>query len=86
MRSRCCSLADGVGEDEATGSAAICSPRRPGASCEIRQGEGSLLDARPLGDGWAEVGGRVVLDEVRELELCASLPRRSHAERERSAR
>jgi hypothetical protein len=32
----------------------------------IRQGEGSLLRARPLGGGWAEVGGRVALDEVRE--------------------
>jgi hypothetical protein len=32
----------------------------------IRQGEGSLLRARSLGDGWAEVGGRVVLDELRD--------------------
>jgi hypothetical protein len=32
----------------------------------IDQGEGSLLRARPLGDGWAEVGGRCVLDEIRD--------------------
>jgi hypothetical protein len=35
----------------------------------IRQGEGSLLRARPLGDGWAEVGGRCVLDEARDYEV-----------------
>lgn len=66
VRSRCWSLADGVGEDEATGSAAImlaAALRRP---LRIRQGRGSLLHAAPLGKGRAEVGGRVVLDEVRE--------------------
>ena len=35
----------------------------------IHQGEGSLLHARPLGDGRAEVGGRVVLDEVRAFDV-----------------
>lgn len=66
VRSRCFSLADGVGEDEATGSAAIMLCAELGRSLTIRQGEGSLLRALPLGDGRAEVGGRVVLDEVRE--------------------
>lgn len=69
VRSRCFSLADGVGEDEATGSAAIMLAAELGRALTIRQGRGSLLDARPLGEGRAEVGGRVVLDEVREFPL-----------------
>ena len=32
---------------------------------EIRQGRGSVLFARPVRQGWAEVAGRVVLEEVR---------------------
>jgi predicted PhzF superfamily epimerase YddE/YHI9 len=69
VRSRCFSHDDGVGEDEATGSAAICLAADLNREIEIRQGRGSRLDARPLGDGRAEVGGRVVLDEVREFAL-----------------
>jgi predicted PhzF superfamily epimerase YddE/YHI9 len=69
VRSRCFSHDDGVGEDEATGSAAICLAAELDRELEIRQGRGSRLDARPLGDGRAEVGGRVVLDEVREFAL-----------------
>ncbi|HEX5712903.1 MAG TPA: PhzF family phenazine biosynthesis protein [Solirubrobacterales bacterium] len=67
VRSRCFSLADGVGEDEATGSAAIMMAVELDRPLTIRQGEGSLLSAVPLGEGRAEVGGRVVLDEVREF-------------------
>jgi predicted PhzF superfamily epimerase YddE/YHI9 len=67
VRSRCFSHDDGVGEDEATGSAAICLAAELDRPIEIRQGRGSRLDARPLGDGRAEVGGRVVLDEVRDF-------------------
>lgn len=67
VRSRCFSLADGVGEDEATGSAAIMLAEALDRPLTIHQGRGSVLAARPLGDGWAEVGGRVVLDEVREF-------------------
>jgi predicted PhzF superfamily epimerase YddE/YHI9 len=70
VRSRCFSLADGVGEDEATGSAAIMLAAELERSLTIHQGEGSLLYARPLGEGRAEVGGRVVLDEVREFDEC----------------
>jgi len=66
VRSRCFSLADGVGEDEATGSAAIMLCAALDRTLTIHQGEGSLLHARPLGEGRAEVGGRVVLGEVRE--------------------
>ena len=56
------SLADGVGEDEATGSAAIMLAAATDRELLIHQGEGSLLRARSLGDGWAEVGGRLRLD------------------------
>ena len=69
VRSRCFSLADGVGEDEATGSAAIMLAAALDRPLRIDQGEGSLLHAVPLGDGWAEAGGRVVLDEVRGYEV-----------------
>lgn len=69
VRSRCFSLDDGIGEDEATGSAAImlCVELERGVT--IHQGRGSLLHTRFLGEGRAEVGGRVVLDEVREFAL-----------------
>jgi predicted PhzF superfamily epimerase YddE/YHI9 len=69
VRSRCFSLADGVGEDEATGSAAIMLAAALGRPLTIRQGLGSMLYAAPLGEGRAEVGGRVVLDGVREYTL-----------------
>ena len=55
-----------IREDEATGSAALAlcvSVERP---IEVLQGEGSVIEAHPLGEGRAEIGGRVVLDEVRE--------------------
>jgi predicted PhzF superfamily epimerase YddE/YHI9 len=65
VRARCFSLED-IGEDEATGSAAIMLGAELDRELTIHQGEGSLLYVRPLGEGRAEVGGRVVLDEVRE--------------------
>lgn len=67
VRSRCWSLADGVGEDEATGSAAIMLAAALKRPVTIHQGKGSLLHATPLGEGRAEVGGRVLLDELREF-------------------
>jgi len=69
VRARCYSLEDGIGEDEATGSAAIMLAAALGREVSIRQGSGSRLVARPLGEGRAEVGGRVVLDERREFAL-----------------
>lgn len=66
VRSRCFALGDGVGEDEATGSAALMLVAELGRPLTIHQGRGSVLDARPLGDGRGEVGGRVLLDGVRE--------------------
>jgi predicted PhzF superfamily epimerase YddE/YHI9 len=72
VRSRCWSLEDGIGEDEATGSAAIMLSAALDRDVTINQGRGSLLHARSLGEGRAEVGGRVVLDEVREFAVAAS--------------
>lgn len=66
VRSRCFWLGAGVGEDEATGSAAIVLAGALGRPLAIRQGRGSELAAAPLGDGRAKVGGRVTLAEVRE--------------------
>jgi predicted PhzF superfamily epimerase YddE/YHI9 len=66
VRSRCFPVEEGIAEDEATGSAAISLCAALDRPLTIHQGRGSLLYARPLGDGRAEVGGRVVLDEVRE--------------------
>lgn len=56
----------GIDEDEATGSAAITLSSQLGRELDIRQGAGSHILARPLGNGMVEIGGRVDLDEVRE--------------------
>lgn len=56
----------GIGEDEATGSAALALCAQLDRPVTVHQGRGSVLICRPLNDGRAEVGGRVVLDEVRE--------------------
>ncbi len=68
VRARCFSMED-IGEDEATGSAAIMLAADLERDLTIRQGRGSLLFAGSLGDGTAEVGGLVVLDEVRDYSL-----------------
>ena len=59
----------GVPEDEATGAAAVMLCAELGRPLEIRQGHGSRLLARPSDDGFVEVGGRTVLDEVTEYSL-----------------
>lgn len=56
----------GIVEDEATGSAALALCSQLDRPVTIHQGHGSVLICRPLDDGQVEVGGRVVLDEVRE--------------------
>jgi predicted PhzF superfamily epimerase YddE/YHI9 len=61
----------GIGEDEATGAAAVMMGgmyRRP---LEIRQGVGSVLSVRPGPDGTVEVGGRVESVGTREVEVAA---------------
>jgi predicted PhzF superfamily epimerase YddE/YHI9 len=69
IRSRCFSLEDGIGEDEATGSAAVMMAAALDRPLTINQGRGSLLHATPLGEGRAEVGGRVYLDELRQFDV-----------------
>jgi predicted PhzF superfamily epimerase YddE/YHI9 len=59
----------GIAEDEATGSAALALCAGLGRPVTIHQGHGSVLLCRPLADGRAEVGGAVVLDEVREYHV-----------------
>ena len=59
----------GIAEDEATGAAALRLVTELGRPIEIHQGAGSLIRARPLDGGLAEIGGRVVLDEQREHPL-----------------
>jgi predicted PhzF superfamily epimerase YddE/YHI9 len=63
---------EGVPEDEATGSAAMRLVALLGRELEIRQGRGSTIYARPLEGGIAEVGGRVVLDDVRRYPTGAA--------------
>jgi predicted PhzF superfamily epimerase YddE/YHI9 len=55
----------GIAEDEATGSAAIALCARLDRPITIHQGHGSVLLCRPLADGRIEVGGKVVLDEMK---------------------
>lgn len=59
----------GIGEDEATGAAAVVMGDLLGRPIEIHQGRGSILHVRPGPDGAVDVGGRCVLDEVRPYWL-----------------
>lgn len=56
----------GIAEDEATGSAALALCAQLERPVTIHQGHGSVLVCRPAEGGKVEVGGTVVLDEVRE--------------------
>jgi len=70
LRSRSFCASIGVPEDEATGSAAIHLTHRLGRPITIRQGRGSIIEARPAAEsGWAEIGGRVVSDGMRTVTL-----------------
>ena len=62
----------GIAEDEATGSAALALCGRLDRPLTVHQGNGSVLVCRPLADGRVEVGGRVVLDELREYPARSS--------------
>jgi predicted PhzF superfamily epimerase YddE/YHI9 len=66
VRTRVFAIAYGIFEDEATGAAAVRLAAKLGRPVEIRQGRGSIIDARPAGDGLVEISGRVVLDELRD--------------------
>ena len=67
VRARVFPVRIGIPEDEATGSAALRLCALIGREVEIRQGRGSLIRARPGPGVTVELGGRVELDEVREL-------------------
>jgi predicted PhzF superfamily epimerase YddE/YHI9 len=69
VRARVFPVRYGIPEDEATGAAAVLLCAELGRAIEIRQGRGSLIRARPLADGYIEIGGACVLDEVRDYAL-----------------
>jgi predicted PhzF superfamily epimerase YddE/YHI9 len=69
IRSRVFAPSYGIAEDEATGAAAVRLVSQLGRPVTIRQGAGSILHARPGPGGTAEVGGGVVLDEVRDYRV-----------------
>ena len=60
VRARVFAPSLGVPEDPATGSACVRLAAGLGRPLTVRQGEGSLIHARPLADGFVELGGRVV--------------------------
>ena len=64
---RCRVFADdfGIPEDEATGAAAVRLVTHLARPIEIHQGTGSVIVATPGPSGTADVGGHVVLEEVR---------------------
>jgi predicted PhzF superfamily epimerase YddE/YHI9 len=67
VRARCFPVRLGIAEDEATGGAAVQLGGRLGGALDIRQGRGSRILARRLENGSVEIGGRSVLDDLREL-------------------
>ncbi len=69
IRARVFPVRIGIPEDEATGSAATKLCMRVGRAIDIRQGRGSRILARPGADGFAEIGGRSAIDEVRDYPL-----------------
>ena len=69
MRARVFPVRIGIAEDEATGSAATKLCAQAGRAIDIRQGRGSRILARPGDDGFVEIGGASVLDDVRAYEL-----------------
>lgn len=66
IRARVFPLRYGIAEDEATGSAAVVLCAQLGRPVAIHQGRGSRIAARPLAEGFVEVGGASVLDDVRD--------------------
>jgi len=70
LRARTFAGALGIAEDEATGAAALRQAQLQGREVTIRQGLGSVLRTRPAAEaGWSEVGGRVVAEPTRIVEL-----------------
>ena len=69
IRARAFPVRIGIAEDEATGSAATKLCAQLGRAIDIRQGRGSRILARPGEAGLVEIGGRSVLDAVRDYAL-----------------
>nr|WP_275402385.1 PhzF family phenazine biosynthesis protein [Streptomyces sp. SID13031] len=69
IRSRMFAPVMGVPEDEATGSAATQLTARLGRNLHIIQGTGSHLHTTLLPDSWTTVGGRVVAEPSRVVDL-----------------
>ena len=70
LRARTFAAPMGIPEDEATGSAALLQAQRHGRALTIRQGRGSIIEARPAREpGWSEVGGRVAAEPPRVVEF-----------------
>ncbi|MBA3261594.1 MAG: PhzF family phenazine biosynthesis protein [Thermoleophilaceae bacterium] len=69
VRARVFPVRYGIDEDEATGAAAVLLCARLGREIDIHQGRGSRIRARPLDEGYIEIGGRSVLEDVREYTV-----------------
>jgi predicted PhzF superfamily epimerase YddE/YHI9 len=69
IRARAFPVRIGIAEDEATGSAATKLCARLGRAIDIHQGRGSRILARPGRNGFVEIGGRSVVDELRDYAL-----------------
>lgn len=67
VRARVFPVALGIAEDEATGAAAVQLGRLLDGAIDIRQGRGSRILARPLENGYVEIGGRTLLEGLRQL-------------------
>lgn len=67
VRARTFAARFGIVEDEATGSAAMRLAAALGRSLTITHGNGSTVLAKPGPPGTADVGGRVVEDEPRQI-------------------
>jgi predicted PhzF superfamily epimerase YddE/YHI9 len=68
LRSRMFAANLGVPEDEATGSAAMRITDHLSRDLSITQGKGSILETNWSPEGWVRVAGRVVNDDVRQLD------------------
>jgi predicted PhzF superfamily epimerase YddE/YHI9 len=69
VRARVFPVRIGIAEDEATGSAATKLVALIGRPIDIRQGRGSRILARPGANGFVEIGGSSVEDDVRAYAL-----------------
>jgi predicted PhzF superfamily epimerase YddE/YHI9 len=67
VRARVFPLRYGIVEDEATGSAVARLCAQLDRPLDVLQGRGSRIAARPLADGYVEIGGTCALDDVREF-------------------